>query len=362
MQWNEKIWPFSRALRRALALALFGAIAPAASVELVRWDPPFSYNGKASTFDYQPREKASKPWTLCTVFPHIKDAYWQAVNYGMLEEAKRLGVALRVAEAGGYPNLERQRALVRDCANAAAVDAIVLGTVSFAGLSATVRQASRRKPVLATVNDIKDEGLSAKVGVPYYDMGYQIGRYITQRHQESESVIPVAWFPGPRKAGWVPFVDQGFRDAIKDTPVVIARVHWGDTDKTLQRNLVQATLDTQPQVKYLIGNAMMAEAAVSVLRERSLDGQIGIAATYLTPGVYRGIMRGKILAAPTDFPVIQGRLSIAQAVDLLEGRPYEKHMGPRIQIVDPANLDKIPPEALMPPPTFVPQFSFTPKD
>jgi protein TorT len=44
-----------------------------------------------------------------------------------------------------------------------------------------------------------------------------------------------------------------------------------------------------------------------------------VLSTYFTPGVYRGIVRGKIMAAPTDSPVLQGRLSVDQAVELLEG-------------------------------------------
>lgn len=339
-----------------------GAAAPgAAAVELVRWSPPFSYAGHATTFEYRTPDKASKPWSLCIVFPHIKDAYWQAVNYGMVDEARRLQVKLRISEAGGYPNLERQRELVQDCAAAPDVDAIILGTVSYDGLTDIVRQASRSKPVLATVNDIQHDGLSAQVGAPYYAMGNLIGKYIVKRHQGATSPVPVAWFPGPRKAGWVPFVDRGFRDAIKGNPISIVAVGWGDTDKAIQRNLVQRTLDQHPGVKYLIGNGMMAEAAVSVLRERGLEGKIEIASTYLTPGVYRGVLRHKILAAPTDSPVIQGRLSIDQAVEILERRRYDKHIGPVIQVIDRNNLDRIDPEESMPPPTFSPQFGYAPE-
>jgi periplasmic protein TorT len=343
------------------ALSILLAPTPAISVELVRWEPPFSYSGQGTVFDFTPPEKATRPWQLCVIFPHIKDAYWQAINYGMIDEARRLGVSLRIFEAGGYPNIERQKDLIRECAGMPKTDAIILGTVSFAGLSDIIKQVSQHKLVLATVNDIANDGLSAKVGVPYYEMGYQIGRYIADRHREAASPVEIAWFPGPRKAGWVPFVDRGFRDAIKRSRISIVSVGWGDTDKTVQRNLVQSALDQHPQIKYLIGNAMMAEAAVSVLRERTLEDRIAIASTYLTPGVYRGIVRHKILASPTDSPVIQARLSIAQAVSLLEKRPVEKHMGPVIKIVDQDNLDKVPPEESMPPPTFSPQFSFDPQ-
>lgn len=356
-------YTISRLTSRSLWLGLFIGIlsSTAGAVELVRWTPPFSYTGKATPINYVPADKATKRWNLCIVFPHIKDAYWQAVNHGMIDEARRLGVALQISEAGGYPNLARQRELVDHCAADSAVDAIILGTVSFNGLSDSVRRASQHKPVLATVNDIANDGLSAKVGAPYYEMGRLIGKYLRERHMDATAPVPIAWFPGPEKAGWVPFVDRGFRDAIRDSRIRIVEVGWGDTDKTVQRNLVQSTLDRHPEIKYLVGNGMMAEAAISVLRERELEGKIGIASTYLTPGVYRGIVRRKILAAPTDSPVVQGRLSIDQAVDILEGRRYEKHVSPVIKLIDQDNLADVAPEESMPPPTFSPQFSYDPR-
>lgn len=346
--------------RGALLLACFSLLhSSAGAVELVRWSPPFSYAGQASIYKPGPTDKATSPWGLCIVFPHIKDAYWQAVNYGMVDEARRLGVRLFFSEAGGYPNVERQRALVQECAAMPEADAIILGTVSYDGLTDIIKQASRQKHVLATVNDIANDGLSAKVGVPYYEMGYQIGKYLV-KYQDGSSPVQIAWFPGPRKAGWVPFVDRGFRDAIEAAPVSIIAVGWGDTDKTVQRNLVQNALDRHPNIKFLVGNAMMAEAAVSILRERGLQDKIGILSTYLTPGVYRGILRNKILASPTDSPVVQGRLSIAQAVRILEGRAYDKHVGPVIKIIDRRTLDKTVTDDSMPPPTFSPQFGYDP--
>lgn len=348
-------------LRDACFGLFIGIVSSSASaVELVRWTPPFSYTGTATAISYTPPGKATKRWNLCIVFPHIKDAYWQSVNFGMIDEARRLGVAVQFSEAGGYPHLERQRKLVDNCAANPAVDAIILGTVSFNGLSDTVLRASQRKPVLATVNDIANDGLSAKVGAPYYEMGRLIGKYLHERHRGATASVPIAWFPGPEKAGWVPFVDRGFRDGIRNSRISIVTVAWGDTDKTVQRNLVQTTLDQHPGIKYLVGNGMMAEAAISVLRERQLEGKIGIASTYLTPGVYRGIVRHKILAAPTDSPVVQGRLSIDQAVDILEGRRYEKHVSPAIKVIDQDNLAHVKPEESMPPPTFSPQFGYEP--
>lgn len=353
--------PFQISLARvAASLMALAASANLMATELNRWEPPFSYDGRAIPLPYQPSAVASKPWSLCVVFPHVKDAYWLAVDYGMVEEARRLGVKLRILEAWGYGNLQRQRSLLRDCAAMDGVDAIILGSVSYAGLADTLKTISRHKPVFATVNDITNEGVSGKVGVPWYNMGHLIGRYLAKLHPDASRSIPIAWFPGPKAAGWVPFVDRGFRDAIKNTSIKIVSTGWGDTDKSVQRNLVQVALGKHPDLRYLVGNAMMAEAAVSILREKGLEQKKGILSTYFTPGVYRGITRRKILAAPTDLPVLQGRLSIAQAVDMLEGRNYTRHLGPVIQVVDHDALQTLDLEESISPPTFSPQFEYRP--
>ncbi|HAY09203.1 MAG TPA: TMAO reductase system periplasmic protein TorT, partial [Thauera sp.] len=123
-----------------------------------------------------PRIPASRPWTLCAVYPHLKDSYWLAVNYGMVDEARALGLGLRVLMGKGYENLESQRAGVSDCIADTRTDALLVGTVSFAGLNDLLRPYAAQHPVLGLVNDIDASVVRSRVGVPWYQLGWQIGR------------------------------------------------------------------------------------------------------------------------------------------------------------------------------------------
>ena len=356
---NETRWRFP-VLVAGLLLAFPGAGAPPGMLDIMQWDPPFDYTRPGKMSPYEEALPATRHWTLCAVYPHLKDAYWLAVNYGMIQEAWRLGVEIRIREACGYPNLETQRDHVRACGTSPDVDALILGTVSFDGLTDLVKDVAQRIPVLATVNDIASDGITAKVGVSWHEMGRLAGEYLVRRHPGPGDAVPVAWFPGPEDAGWVPFVDGGFREAIANSRIVIRTTGCGDTAKSVQRNLVQGALDSYPEVRYLVGNALMAEAAISVLRERDLEDGIGIVSTYLTPAVYRGIMRGRVLAAPTDAPVLQGRLSVGQAVDILEGRAVPRHMGPVIRVVDADSVTDIGLDESLSPSHFSGQFHYIP--
>src|SRR5260370_26476424 len=67
-------------------------------------NPPFDMDGPKAEKEYTPLDKASKKWNICVSFPHMKDAYWLAVDYGVAEEAKDLGVTMHLVEAGGDKN------------------------------------------------------------------------------------------------------------------------------------------------------------------------------------------------------------------------------------------------------------------
>lgn len=318
------------------------------------WTPPLSYAGAARASSYEPLQRATRPWRICASYPHLKDSYWLSVNYGMVEHARRLGVSLKVVEAGGYPNLERQKSQIAECVKAA--DVLIVGTVSFGGLTPLITGIAARMPVVAAVNDIDNAGISAKSGVSWVTMGAAIGDYFANLHPKGGPSVKVAWFPGPRGAGWVTFVEEGFRPAIARSSAEIVSVKWGDTGFEAQLLLLEEMLEQHPDVDYIIGSAVTADAAVSLLRAKGLTGRIGILADYFTHGTYRAIKRGKVLAAPTDSPVMQGKLAIDQAVRTLEGSLSISHAGPAIRIVDQNVLDQLDIAESLAPAWFKPTF------
>jgi protein TorT len=318
------------------------------------WDPPFDYSRPPKTIDYQPVARAAKHWKICASYPHLKDSYWVSVNYGMVEQARAAGVGLTVVEAGGYPNLERQIEQVKACS--ADADALIVGTVSYDGLTPAIMEISKRIPVIAAVNDIADAGITAKTGVSWEEMGRSIGAYLAGLHPAGTTPVEVAWFPGPKGAGWVQFVEEGFRKGISDSSAGIKAVKWGDTGLEIQLLLIEELLESQPGVDYIVGSAPTADAAVSVLRAQNREGQIGILADYFTHGTFREITRSKVLAAPTDSPPMQGRIAIDQAIRAIEKTLRYKHVGPHVTIVDKTNVVSLDLDRSLAPAWFKPTF------
>lgn len=300
------------------------------------WNPPFDYSYPPAEVGYEPLVSAAKRWKVCAAYPHIKDPYWLSVNYGMVEHARRLGVELSVVEAGGYPNLQRQIEQITECSKSA--DALIVGTVSYDGLTPTIREISKRIPVIAAVNDIASEGITAKSAVSWKAMGKSIGAYFANRHPKGQPPVKVAWFPGPEGAGWVSFVQAGLLPELENSAADIVATKWGDTGFEAQLLLLEEVLEEHPDIDYIIGSAVTADAAVSLLRAKGLSREIRILADYFTHGTYRAIKRGKVLAAPTDSPVLQGRIAVDQAVRALEGSLTVRHAGPAIRVVEQSSI------------------------
>jgi protein TorT len=321
------------------------------------WDPPFNMDSPRKDMDYTPVEKADKKWDICVSFPHMKDSYWMAVDYGVVAESERLGVKMQLVEAGGYTNLNKQISQIEDCV-AAGSQGVVIGAISLDGLNNLVSELkSKNIPVIDVINGMSSADLSAKSLVSFGEMGYKAGEYLAKLHPAGSGKVKVAWFPGPPGAGWVEAGNTGFVDAVKGSDIEIVDTKYGDTGKEVQLRLVEDVIEANPDISYIVGTSPTSEAAVGLLRDRGLADKIKVLAYYFTPPVYQGIKDGTILAAPTDSAVIQGRVAIDQMVRILEGKPYEKHVGPALYVIDSSNVNNFDKASSLAPDDFKPTFS-----
>jgi periplasmic protein TorT len=320
-------------------------------------NPPFDMSSPVTKVMYEPLQKADKKWNICVSFPHMKDAYWLAVDYGVSEEAKDLGVVMHLVEAGGYTNLSKQISQIEDCV-AAGAQIVVIGSISLDGLNKTIESLHAKNiPVIDVINGISSPLISAKSLVSFKTMGYKAGEYIAKQHPKGSGKVQVAWFPGPPGAGWVEAGNAGFNDAVKGSDLEIVATKYGDTGKEVQLKLVEDVLQANPDIKYIVGTSPTTEAAAQLLRERELSDKIKVLAYYFTPGVYEDIKRGRVVAAPTDSAVVQGRVAIDQAVRILEGKPYHKHVGPEIYVIDKSNINAFDYASSLAPSNWSPVFS-----
>jgi len=347
-----------RTLVACLFLFLFSTAASAqwSPLNVDVWTPPFNTERKHSAQSYTALDKGSKKWNLCVAIPHLKDAYWLAVNYGLVEHAKKLGVELTIQAAGGYDKLDVQREQVAQCL-AGNADALILGAIKGDGLNDLIEKfAAQGKPVIDLINGIKSSKISGRTAADFFEMGKAAADYAVKNLATGKE-LKVGWLPGPKGAAWAEAGDQGFRQALAGKPLKIVDTAWGDTGLAAQSALVAKMLDAHPDLDLIAGTAVSAEAAVPELRRRKLNERVKVLSYYFSPAVYLGIQRGGIVAAPSDVPGLQARLAVDVAVRALEKKPFPQHMSAQIQLIDSKNVGKIDLSGSLAPQGFRPIFS-----
>ena len=243
------------------------------------WSPPFNAEHQHNVQQYTPPDRASRPWRICASIPHLKDDYWLAVNFGLIDEAKRLGVALNLHEAGGYENLATQQSQIAECVTKNNADALIIGAISADGLNSVIADYSGKGiPVIDLINGINSDKIAARVAADFYDMGLAAGKYLTALQSGASKPAKVAWFPGPTGAAWVAAGDKGFRAALDGSALSILDGGFGDTGIAAQTRLIEAVLDSHPDIDFIAGTAVSAEAAVQVLQKRNLEQQVKVIA------------------------------------------------------------------------------------
>jgi protein TorT len=349
------------------AVAFLILIAPASTlaekkawypVEVEVWNPPFNDQRQREQKLYTPLEKAQKKWRIRVFIPHLKDAYWLGVNYGLIDEARRLGISLSIYEAGGYDQLAVQRRQLEETLKEKP-DGLIIGAISLDGLNDLVKKAADQGiPVLDLINGISSPHIMARTAVTYWDNGYQTGQYLLGLQKIAGKPLVIAWFPGPKGPGWVAAGDQGFREAVAGDLIKILHTEYGDTGSAVQGKLIESVLarDTAG-LDFIVGTTVTAEAAVKALRRRDLKDNVKVLSYYYSPGVHRGIRRGDIVAAPTDCQVLQARIAVDVIVRILEKRDYYKHVAPRVQVVDGSNIRTWDSSTTLAPRGFRPIFS-----
>ncbi len=316
-------------------------------------------SGKNVPVEYSPLPKAAKPWKICVLFPHMKDSFWVAVAYGIVEEAKRMGVNMTLYEAGGYENLPKQLSQFDDCM-ASGFDAIVVGAISEAGLSQKFKEGmAKGKPVISTVNPVDKAETTAKMFVEFDTMGHQTGDYLVK--SLAGKPAQAVNFPGPAGSGWAEKFNDGFKAAIKGTSVKLLDEKFGDSGVAVQLKLVQDALQTYPDMNVIWGTAPTAEAAIGAVAEIGRQKDIMIMSSYENQAMLDALNKGEILGFATQYPVLEGRVAIDMAVRALEKKPLMKFVKPIPDMVAKSNQSKINMSLVLAPASWKPVYSVAAK-
>lgn len=287
---------------------------------------PFELNsvkdGKATTVMFEPVTKVSKKWNICILIPHLKDSYWVAAGYGLIEEIKRLGLSATMLQAGGFDDLPKQLSQFDDCM-ASGADAILVAAISEAGVSAKIAEAlAKGIPTVSFINPIIDVPVTSKIFVDHPMKGFQTGKYLVEKMGEAGGNVVA--FPGPQGSGWAERYLEGFTKALEGTKVKILDTKFGDAGVAEQLRLVEDALQTYPDLNAIWGTAPTAEAAIGAVKDAGRDDVL-IMASYENQATLDAMNAHEIIGFATEYPVMQGRIAVDLAIKALEKTPIDTH-------------------------------------
>jgi protein TorT len=316
---------------------LAASITTMASAEGAVW--PFDVinaaDGKNETISYEGLEKAEKQWHICVLFPHMKDSYWVGVNYGIVDQARKLGVKATILEAGGYTEAAKQVSQYNDCL-ALGVDAIVIGAISEAGLAKSMAEGKEKGVIQVGVINPMSDVADARIFANYDDAAEAGAKFLVEK--AGGKPMRMVHFPGPQGSGWAEASTTGVERGLEGSSIELLEAKYGDTGKSIQLKLVEDALQAYDDVNIIYGTAVTAEVAAQALEEAGNEDAM-IAAYYSNEGMVDLVKSGVVTATVTESPVMEARIAMDMAVRILEGKDHMTHLFPSMTVVTKDNIE-----------------------
>jgi protein TorT len=330
------------------------AACPAAAFAADLW--PFDVLSAGKAVAYQGLEKASKKWSLCVLFPHMKDSYWVGVDYGIVDQARKLGVKATIFQAGGYTEAAKQVAQYNDCV-ALGVDAIVIGAISEAGLAKSMAEGKAKGIVqVGVINPLTSDVADAKIFANYDDAAEAGAKFLVEKFK-GKGKVKLLHFPGPQGSGWAELSTTGVKRSIAGSNIEMLDAKYGDTGKSVQLKLLEDALQTYDSLDVIYGTAVTAEVAKQAIQEAGVKRNITVAAFYSNEGIVDLVKKGDVAATVTESPVMEARIAVDLAVRILEKKEHFNQLNPSMSVVTKDNIGTIDMTRTFAPAGFTPVYS-----
>ncbi len=289
----------------------------ASSEELKDYQPGTERVRKVDENTYKVGEPAGD-YVIGVSFPHFKDPYWIAEAYGVEQEAKRLGVEVRVNAASGYGDTAGQLQQV-DTYLTQQVDALILGAVDSKGMAPAADRAWNDGIPVIYANALADSDRSIGVYTDDALAGTKQADYIAA-HDPDARVIAMC---GPPGVVWPKLRCEAFVKRLKERApeAKVLAMKYHDMDRAKIADVAGNTLEAFPQTEWVYNSTdLQAKGVIDALRARG-DKPGDVKITNLTIGeeLYDYMKQGWITYALSERAVTQGRLAVDMAVMVLNG-------------------------------------------
>lgn len=289
-----------------------GAIKQGPAVERVAVDAPLD----------SPAPK--RRYKIGVAYPFLAAPFWANEAYGIMDQAKTLGVDIVWLSADGYDNIDKQNSQIEDLA-AQGVDALLIAATSSSGtVPAVERAAAKGIPVFAHVTSTASPKIVSTVANDDVGIGRQQAQFMGEALKGRGRV---AMLNGPSAGEWSINRRAGFKEvmAAKYPGIVIVAEKYGIPDRSEFQRITEDLLASTPDLDgiFTVADSIALGAADAAKNAGRLD-RLVITTTSFSKETLPYLKSGAIDVNVDENPVLMGRLALNNVVRGLNGDPVPK--------------------------------------
>jgi signal transduction histidine kinase/DNA-binding response OmpR family regulator/ABC-type xylose transport system substrate-binding protein len=217
------------------------------------------------------------------------------------------------------------------------IDLLIVSPNEAKALTAVVQKVyDAGIPVVVVDRRIESQKYTAFVGASNYEVGQTAGRYAVSLLKGSGRIIEIA---GLQNAS--PFIDRhnGFMDIISKNPGIkyIKKVHYNTIDYL--QNLDSTVAQHKDADLIFAQSDYLAREGYNAAKKANTQNKIKIIGIdgLPTPGGGMDMVKNNLITATVLYPT-GGQEAIQTAINILQGKPYQKENRLLITVIDSANV------------------------
>lgn len=267
---------------------------------------------------------AAQDKEIAVMLPAAGDPYFKLKSFGYIDEGKKLGYDVKIYDAGGYGNLQKQVSQIEDVITRK-VAGIVLVPASSDGTVPVVEKAvAAGIPVINDGIATHSDKVTGFVGEPSYVMTELLAAYTADKLGGQGNVVMLS---GPSGLDLTKLRVDGFKDYLAKYPgMKVVAEKFTSTASAEALTTMQDYLQAHPDLKAVYTfNGPIAVGAVQALRAAGKKpGEVLVLTTDMEVETERLIEEGWIQATIVSQPVTMARLAVQRAVEAAEGKTIPK--------------------------------------
>jgi ribose transport system substrate-binding protein len=281
--------------------------------------------------------------TIALVVKTLNNPFFNDMQKGAEEAAKRLNVNLLVQAAEREVDVEKQMQIIENLIQSRVSALCVTPSGSKEIVPAIVKANQANIPVVILDTRVNPEALQAAggkvatfIGSDNLEGGKFAGEFMVKALGGQGKVAILEGIPG-HETGDSRL--KGFRQAVSGAPgIQIVSSQTANWERDQGYNVFQNMLQAQPEIQGLFAcSDLMALGAVEAIAAAGKTGKLTVIGFDAFSEAREAVMKGVMAATVAQFPADMGRQGVESAVRVLKGENVPVESTVRIQLITKEN-------------------------